>query len=327
MTESADVSTGDVRANAPASVISCPWCGGDPFGADANDAAGACRTCAREWAAESYGIRWVAPPHQVRPSRSLSASLRGRLDPLVATWSPLVRRAGRTVDGYYDEALRSDERAQRWAARWLSGLDVRPGAKLLDFGCGRGRHLAMAARLGFECFGQDVAAHPWWQQLPGATIQLVPQEATRLPWASDAFDVVVQSMVAHHLDASRLAMHFSEITRVLAPGGYLLLEEANSEGLGARVARSYYGRLHSRDTMRRLAASAGLTVTDERTEGFYSPIAGRYVDYARRYLLSRTFDYVDDRSRLARGLPAARRRMWLARLRKPAVAHDLPAAR
>jgi SAM-dependent methyltransferase len=100
-------------------------------------------------------------------------------------------------------------RASLVAAR---GKYVRPGARLLDVGAGLMPYFPLFADLVSDYVGNDVAAGP------GLT-SISPIEELDLPDAS--FDVVLCTQVLEHVRRPQQALE--EITRVLKPGGYLLL--------------------------------------------------------------------------------------------------------
>ncbi len=110
-------------------------------------------------------------------------------------------------------------------------LGVRPGDRLLDLGCGFGRHAYQAARLGAEVVAFDAGADEVRnvQNTFGAMAEAgelsadtsrvgaVQGDALALPFADGSFDRVIASEVLEHIPDDRSAM--AELARVLAPGG------------------------------------------------------------------------------------------------------------
>jgi SAM-dependent methyltransferase len=109
-------------------------------------------------------------------------------------------------------------------------LPVMPGTRLLDLGCGAGRHAFEAARRGARVVALDAdrgelakvaaiaAAMDEAGEIPaGAALQVVAGDATAMPFAEGSFDVVIAAEVLEHIPADVQAMR--EVTRVLRPGG------------------------------------------------------------------------------------------------------------
>ena len=110
-------------------------------------------------------------------------------------------------------------------------IPLRPGMRVLDAGCGGGRHLCEAFRTdGVEVAGVDLG----WEDLCKASgyLSLMARESrgrwlisradvTKLPFAEGVFDVVVCSEVLEHVEDSRTAV--SELVRVLKPGGDMVV--------------------------------------------------------------------------------------------------------
>lgn len=250
---------------------------------------------------------------------SYGRALRFYLDPLAAPYSPLNALSQRRVETYYERTRSDRALAERWGRHYLRGLDLPAGAVLLDYGCGRGRHVALAGQLGLRAVGQDILPHPWWKKLSPSGFQVVSPSSSHLPWQEASFSLVLDVMVIDHLPEDRLAAHAHEVRRVLRPGGYWLLLEANSRGYGARLPRRYYGRLHSLETMQGIAQQAGFRELDHSFEGFYAPIFPRLVNFVRKHCAPWPLDLSDYHSRIARRIPAHRRSLWLLRLQKPAT--------
>jgi len=100
---------------------------------------------------------------------------------------------------------------------------VRPGSRALDLGCGQGEFTAVIAAAGASVVGVDVAEAALERarrRHPELELRLVPVEGP-LPFPDGAFDLVWSSEVIEHV--ADTARWLSEVRRVLAPGGRLLL--------------------------------------------------------------------------------------------------------
>ncbi len=110
-------------------------------------------------------------------------------------------------------------------------LGVRAGDRLLDLGCGFGRHAYQAARLGARVVAVDAGAdevagvaatfgamvEAGELDLATTRVGAVQGDALRLPFPDGTFDRVIASEVLEHIPADEVAM--GELTRVLRPGG------------------------------------------------------------------------------------------------------------
>jgi len=119
---------------------------------------------------------------------------------------------------------------------------VRPGGKILDFGCGPGRIAVLLARAGFRVQGVDPAPgmlrEAAAQDLTGLEVEfaLIPEESPSLP--SAGFDGVVCSSVIEYVpSATDLLAAFRDTLR---PNGILLLSFANRLSLWRKHAKWRY---------------------------------------------------------------------------------------
>jgi SAM-dependent methyltransferase len=158
-------------------------------------------------------------------------------------------------------------------------LRLHPGDRVLDLGCGGGRHAFEAARRGARVVAADVdlAELKDVRQLlegmaadgevvaPGAG-WAVGGDALRLPFPDGAFDAVIASEVMEHLDDDRAAA--AELARVLRPGGTLAVTVpawlpervcwALSEEYHAPFVAGGHVRVYTEPRLRRRLREAGL---------------------------------------------------------------------
>ncbi len=113
-------------------------------------------------------------------------------------------------------------------------LSLAPGDRILDMGCGSGRHACAAARLeevhvvGLDVNEDDVREarnRLFYEQDLGVqgngAWAVMVADILCLPFESGAFDVVICSEVLEHIPRHGVAI--DEILRVLRPGGHLVV--------------------------------------------------------------------------------------------------------
>ena len=116
----------------------------------------------------------------------------------------------------------------------LKALALRDGERLLDLGCGSGRHLHGAYySTKIEAFGVDKSFDEVVKTLdgfqrypdlsPGAEcrFRLAAADCLNLPFRDESFDVVICSEVLEHLPEYNSAL--AEISRVMRPNGRLAI--------------------------------------------------------------------------------------------------------
>jgi SAM-dependent methyltransferase len=109
-------------------------------------------------------------------------------------------------------------------------LPVLTGLRVLDLGCGGGRHAFEAGRRGASVVALDTdgaelaqvgavaAAMAEAGELPDeASVAMASGDATAMPFPDGSFDVVIAAEVLEHIPGDQDAMN--EIARVLRPGG------------------------------------------------------------------------------------------------------------
>ena len=170
--------------------------------------------------------------------------------------------------------------------RILAAANIRAQDRVLDLGCGIGNILiALAERIPFVQAPVGVDVSPTLieigkRELKRAgldrRIELKVAPATRLPFESRRFDVVVSSHVLKHLDDAALALAFGEVHRVLRPGGRFLFWEFKQSPLSAPVFISARAtglpppfQLRSEEVLRQALLGAGFQSVDRVPSGLF----------------------------------------------------------
>lgn len=134
-------------------------------------------------------------------------------------------RMGAYYDQYWRERLAQKQRWDSIRTRRLKFVlaRIRPGVRVLDYGCGTGDFVAPMQRAGAEVYGvdvSDVALSVARKKAPRAHYRLLTAEES-LPFSDGEFDcVIAMEVVEHVFDLQSL---FRELNRVSKPGGTLLV--------------------------------------------------------------------------------------------------------
>jgi SAM-dependent methyltransferase len=122
---------------------------------------------------------------------------------------------------------------ERDAEAFYRRLAIKPGAQLLDVGCGAGQLSLIAARAGDRVTGCDIAAN-WLVQArrsaaaEGLTVVFEEGDAEALPYENATFDAVVSLIGA--MFAPRPELVAAELTRVCRPGGVIAMANWTAPG-------------------------------------------------------------------------------------------------
>ena len=146
--------------------------------------------------------------------------------------SSFIPALGRFGTRFYDPIIRLTTRERRFKSRLLELAGLRPGDRVLDLGCGTGT-LAIEASLrqpGARVHGLD--ADPGMLErarrkadAAGVELDLLTGSATELPFADGSFDVVLSSLLFHHLDRAAKQGAAQEVARVLVSRGRVLIAD------------------------------------------------------------------------------------------------------
>ncbi len=164
---------------------------------------------------------------------------------------------------------------QALALDWIDGLGLPAGSQALEIGPGAGFMTTALAQREFVAAAADAAPrmlesarHRVSAAGMASRVRLLAADAHQLPFADGAFTLVVALGVVPWLRSAPRAV--TEMTRVLQPGGYLVLNADNSDRLALRLdprhnprwapARLYAkSLLHSSGMLRRREEEARVT--------------------------------------------------------------------
>lgn len=114
--------------------------------------------------------------------------------------------------------------------RWKNGRVK----KILDLGCGKGRHSLLFSREGFDVTGLDISediAETLKERNKGEklNIKIVIGDMADLPFEDNSFDALIAYNVISHTDSEGIQIIMGELKRVVRPGGEMFLTFCSKE--------------------------------------------------------------------------------------------------
>ncbi|MFI5250929.1 MAG: class I SAM-dependent methyltransferase [Bacteroidota bacterium] len=149
-----------------------------------------------------------------------------------------------------DRFNRAVERRKEYTFSMLARLLQNQQGTALDIGCGAGKYTEGLSNLGFETFGVDIS--PAMCQISEERLRATENyfrirfavgDIEQIPFSNEKFDLVLCVGVLGYLTSDVKAIH--EISRVLKPGGYVLINIENMMSLSNidYVFRKKFGSL------------------------------------------------------------------------------------
>jgi len=197
---------------------------------------------------------------------------------------------GWPVSGTTPFVLRSLRRIRREAtARMKPGSRISgrsPRGRILDLGCGEGRHTLASAREGFDAVGLDyqplairrARAFAKGVKVPGR-FRFMVGDAFRLPFSPKSFDAIIDYGCLHHVKIGDTRRYLSSVLPRLKPEGYLILscfsvrfrhypgEVRHRRWL---VHRGHYDRFFRKQDFKKIfGMEFDILKTEERGDGLY----------------------------------------------------------
>jgi len=115
----------------------------------------------------------------------------------------------------------------------LNLANLQPNLNVLDIGCGRGELLIHVLLKGSKVYGVDYAVSSMriakdtlnnsLKNPESESVHLQQSDARYLPFASETMDIIFMLDVVEHLYPAELKQAFTEVARVLKPGGKLII--------------------------------------------------------------------------------------------------------
>lgn len=126
----------------------------------------------------------------------------------------------------YDPLLKWGMREETFKRKLVEQAQIKTGHRVLDVGCGTGtltimlkQSVPQAVIMGLDGDEDVLAIARSKANQAGTNIEWKKGFAFDLPYPDNSFDVVVSSLVIHHLVSTDKVRAFREVRRVLRPGG------------------------------------------------------------------------------------------------------------
>ena len=142
---------------------------------------------------------------------------------------------------------------------------LQPGDQVLDVGCGTGT-LALDIQRRVGSAGRVVGIDPGNEQIACARAKAARRNVPiafqigvieQLAFPDQTFDVVLSTLMMHHLPASLKAQGLAEIARVLKPGGRLVIADFTRKQERAGLAARFHAGGSGLHELAALVADAG----------------------------------------------------------------------
>jgi protein-L-isoaspartate(D-aspartate) O-methyltransferase len=139
---------------------------------------------------------------------------------------------------YFDGDRRYGYGGYRYDGRWVevakrlaAHYGLRPGARILDIGCGKGFLLLVFRCVvdGARVAGVDVSRYALDHAMDDVKPFVVRATAAKLPFADRSFDLVLSINTLHNLRAAELDSALREIERVGRGRSYVVMDSFRNE--------------------------------------------------------------------------------------------------
>jgi len=125
------------------------------------------------------------------------------------------------------DEIYSPEEPDDFVIHFLSKLHKKQKKRILDLGCGRGRHVVYVATHGFEAHGidaSDTGLRATKKKIRDADAYLVKCDMRMLPYKRSCFDAVISLRTIYHQRLDDVQKTILEIKRILNRNGSILID-------------------------------------------------------------------------------------------------------
>jgi len=167
---------------------------------------------------------------------------------------------------------------RRFREKLLVPAKLRAGEAVLDIGCGTGTLALLAKKhvgasgsvLGIDAAPEMIARAHMKSRRKGVAAEFQVAAAQSLPFADKSFDVVLSTVMLHHLRRESREQALREARRVLKPGGRVVaVDFVKMPGKGLMAHFISHGQVDPRALVS-LVETGGLTVVDSGPVGMWN---------------------------------------------------------
>jgi ubiquinone/menaquinone biosynthesis C-methylase UbiE len=210
------------------------------------------------------------------------------------------------LTGWFHDLVSFRGKVRELRRRTADLARIRLGEHVLDVGCGTGTlAIAVARRVGRA--GRVVGIDPGTRQIARARTKVARRKEPiefqtgvieRLPFPDQTFDVVLSSLMMHHLPTSLKRQGLAEIARVLKPGGRLVIADFTPKQGRTGQAPRFHAGGSSVDDLAALIRDAGFEAleTEEMRPPRFSAFPGAGIVRAQKSPNGRAIGEAADRS-------------------------------
>lgn len=181
----------------------------------------------------------------------------------------LILKGGWRYDlhGWFIDTCLFRGKGQELRQRTLTLASLHPGEQVLDVGCGTGT-LAMEAQRHVGSAGYVIGIDPGEEQIARARAKATRHHAPvefqigvieQLPFPDQTFDVVLSTLMMHHLPVGLKRQGLTEVARVLRPGGRLIIADFTRKQERAGLAARFHAGGSGLHALVTLVSDAGFS--------------------------------------------------------------------
>jgi ubiquinone/menaquinone biosynthesis C-methylase UbiE len=184
----------------------------------------------------------------------------------------LILRGGWRYDlhGWFFDLVLFRGKGRDLRLRAITLAQLQPGDQVLDVGCGTGT-LALEVQRRVGRAGRVVGIDPGTEQIARAREKAARHHLSiafqvgvieQLAFPDQTFDVVLSTLMMHHLPKSLKVQGLAEIARVLKPGGRLIIADFTRKQERTGLAARFHAGGSSLSELAAMVAHAGFVQVD-----------------------------------------------------------------